>query len=227
MSLRLSLYSVIGPSPIKPLQAHMKKVCQCAETLIVLFEAIFSKDWQKADEIHEQIVTMEKQADELKKEFRLKLHKDLYLSLPRSDLLAMLMLQDRIANRAKDIAGLVIGRKMDIPETLREPYMHFLKRSIDAALQAYQATRELNELLEAGFRGKEIEVIEAMLDRLDEIESDTDAQQVIIRKQIFALEKELPPIDCIYLYKAVEWTGALADRAQTAGGQLQILLANN
>jgi len=33
-------------------------------------------------------------------------------------------------------------------------------------------------------------------------------------------------MDCISLYKIVEWTGGLADRAQTVGGQLQILLAS-
>jgi uncharacterized protein Yka (UPF0111/DUF47 family) len=30
----------------------------------------------------------------------------------------------------------------------------------------------------------------------------------------------------IFLYKIIEWTGELADRAQAVGGQLELLLAN-
>ena len=36
---------------------------------------------------------------------------------------------------------------------------------------------------------------------------------------------ELPPVDVIFLYKIIDWIGDLANRAQTVGGRLQILIA--
>ena len=45
------------------------------------------------------------------------------------------------------------------------------------------------------------------------------------RKILFRLEKDLPPVDVIFLYKIIDWIGDLADRASRVGGYLQLLLA--
>lgn len=226
MPPRIPIFNMFGPSPVRPLEAHIDKAHSCAETLLSFFEASIAQDWEQAESIYEEIVKLEREADDLKTDLRIHLHKDLFLPVPRSELLSMLMLQDRIANKAKDIAGLVIGRHMQIPEQLQADYLKLLQRCIDASGQARKAINELDELLEAGFRGNEVKVVENMLAELDRIESDTDTQQKKLRLKIFELEKELAPIDCMFLYKMIEWTGALADRAQTVGGQLQILLAH-
>ena len=39
------------------------------------------------------------------------------------------------------------------------------------------------------------------------------------------LETELPPIDVMFLYKIIDWTGDLGDRAQQVGSRLELLLA--
>ena len=225
MAPRISIFNMFGPSPLRPIEAHMDKAFACAQALLHFFEVAMEEKWDNAEKDYQAICKLEAEADQLKRDLRLHLHKDLYLPVPRSELLTMLMLQDGIANKAKDIAGLVIARKMHIPESIQKDYLKLLQRSIDAAEQARKAINELDDLLEAGFRGNEVKVVQAMLDELDVIENETDSLQHIVRKQIFALEKELHPMDCISLYKLVEWTGALADRSQNVGGQLQILLA--
>jgi uncharacterized protein len=64
-----------------------------------------------------------------------------------------------------------------------------------------------------------------MIATLADIERDTDRMQIELRAIIFALENELPPVNVIFIYKIIEWTGDLADRAQDIGDRLQILLA--
>lgn len=226
MAPRIPIFNMFGPSPLRPIEAHVDKAYACANALISFFEIAMGENWAEAEASYEQISKLESEADDLKRDVRLHLHKDLYLPVPRSELLTMLMLQDRIANKAKDIAGLVIARHMVIPESIRKDYLKLLQRCIDAAGQARKAINELDELLEAGFRGNEVKLVQSMLEELDVIERETDDQQHKVRKQIFEIEKELAPMDCISLYKIVEWTGGLADRAQTVGGQLQILLAH-
>ena len=226
MSPRIPIFNIFGPSPLRPIEAHIDKAYACASTLLPFFEIAIKQNWEEAEASYEQISKLESEADDLKREVRLHLHKDLYLPVPRSELLTMIMLQDRIANKAKDIAGLVIARHMVIPKAVQKDYLQLLQRCIDAAGQARKAINELDELLEAGFRGNEVKLVQSMLDELDVIERQTDSQQQKVRKQIFEIEKELAPMDCISLYKIVEWTGGLADRAQTVGGQLQILLAS-
>ena len=151
--------------------------------------------------------------------------KGLFLPVPRSDVINLLLIQDRVANCAKDIAGIIIGRRMQVPPELADDMMSLLQRSIDASRQALKAINELDELLETGFSGNEVNVVEDMIVKLDQIEHDTDKMQITLRTKLFDLEKDLPPVDVMFLYKIIEWLGELADRAQKVGGQLQLLLA--
>ena len=88
-----------------------------------------------------------------------------------------------------------------------------------------RAINELDELLETGFGGREVKLIERLIEELDNVERDTDRQQIAIRAELFKLEKEWPPIDMMFLYKIVDWVGDLADRAQKVGGYLHMLVA--
>ncbi|MDH3932746.1 MAG: DUF47 family protein, partial [Chromatiales bacterium] len=142
----------------------------------------------------------------------------------REDLLELVIVQDKIANSARDISGLVFGRKMTIPEPIRDSFLAYAKRNVDAAKVASKTIRELDELYEAGFKGKETEVIGKLIDELDEIENETDDLQVNIRQELQALEKQLDPIDVMFLYRVIELLGDIADRAQSVGRRLEILM---
>lgn len=220
-----SIFNMFGPSPIRPIEQHMHKTYLCAKQLYPFFEAVLQQDWETAKTIQKKISTMEREADVIKRNLRLHLPTGLFLPVSRTDLLELLSAQDRIANKAEDIATLIISRQMMIPQTLSSFFMSFLHRCLDAAKQACKAINELDELLESGFRGNEVKIVEEMILQLDEIEHDSDDKLAEIRHQIFELEKDLPAIEAIFLYKLVQWIGDLADHAQIVGGRLQILIA--
>jgi len=64
-----------------------------------------------------------------------------------------------------------------------------------------------------------------MIRELHTLEHQADDQQITIRRQLFKLESQLPPVDVIFLYKIIEWVGELSDRAERVGSRLQILTA--
>lgn len=225
MNNKIPIYRLFGQSPFEPLQQHMSKVQKAALLLIDFFKYIIDEKWEKAKNTQEEIAKLEGEADVLKKEMRLHLPKSLFLPVSRTDLLEMLTKQDKIANRAKDIAGLVLGRNMKLPKQVQKSFLSLLTRSIDATNQAASAISELEELLEAGFKGHEVKIVSEMIKKLDKIERDTDTIQVKVRKQLYTLEKNMPAVDVMFLYKIIEWTGDLADRAQHVGAQLELLLA--
>lgn len=218
--------NMFGRSPIRPLEEHMSKVHACVSVLDPFFVAVLAQNWTQAEKIQQDVVRLENEADDMKRDLRLHLPKGLFLPVSRSDLLSLLNVQDRLANKAKDIAGMVLGRKMIFPETLTAHFFDFLQRCIEAVKQADTAIHELDELLETGFSGSEIKVVESMLNQLSRIERDTDDKQIRLRQLMFELENTLPPVNVMFLYKIIEWTGELADRAREVGDRLQILLAN-
>lgn len=216
---------VFAKSPIKPIEEHIKIVHQASATLIEFFEHVFKKDWQQAEQVRLTIRNLERDADVLKRDIRLQLPRGLFLPVERTDLLELITQQDKIANKAKDIAGRVIGREMDIPDAIQTDFIAYLGRCVDATKQASKAINEMDELLETGFRGREVKLVDNMLEELDSIERDTDEMQIKLRMQLRSIENELNPIDVMFLYKIIEWVGDLADHAERVGSRLELMLA--
>lgn len=222
---RNSILGVFAKSPIKPLEKHIKLVVKCSNQLIPFFAACTAQDWTAAAKIRRKLSKLEREADALKRQLRLELPGGLFMPVDRADLLELLTQQDKIANKAKDIAGRILGRKLEIPSSLQEQFNVYLTRCIEATEKAAEAINELDDLLETGFRGREVELVEKMINQLDAIEDDTDSLQITLRKDLLGLESELNPVDVIFLYQIIDWVGDLADLAERVGARLEILLA--
>ena len=216
---------IFGSSPVTPLQSHIEKVVACVEELVPYYQATMEGDWVKAAVHHKSLVRFEHEADEIKNELRMHLPMSLFMPVDRRDVLEVLDLQDHIANRAKDIAGLMLGRKMAFPAELHETYLRFLHRCIDATHKADIAIHELDELVATGFRGDEAKKVKQMIEELHVIEGETDTIQIELRAQLYAIEAKLSPIDVMFIYEIIKWTGDLADYSQSTGNRIQLMLA--
>ncbi len=203
----------------------MAKANECAFLLKDFFTALLKQDWQSAEISKEAIRKLENEADDLKHELRTHLPKGLFLPVARTDLLALLSKQDKIANIARDIAGLAFARKMEFPTNVHQPLMELVNRCLDASKQAFKAISELDELLATGFRGREASLVSDMIDKLDEIENDTDDLQRKVLNLIFEQEDDLPPVKVIFMYQVVKQVGDLADCAQQVGSRLEMTIA--
>lgn len=225
MALNNPFSNLFGRSPIKPMQEHMAVAIQAAGELQHFFELVIADDWEQVEAVQQRITKLEREADALKKQLRLHLPKSLFLPVPRTDLLELLSMQDRIANKAKDIAGIMLGRKMSIPASMHQMTLEYVSAAFKAAEQALTAINELDELLESGFSGRELSIVENMIQELDALERQTDHLEIEMRATLFSLEADLPPVDVMFLYKVIDWIGDLANRAQDVGGRLELLLA--
>lgn len=219
------LANIFGSSPVQPLERHMEIAYRCARQLRPLFEAVIANDWDAAGQAREQIEALEHEADDVKKEIRLSMPKSLFMPVPREDLLGLLLVQDKIANRTKDVSGVIIGRRMQIPEPIADKFLEFVNRNIDAAKQARKSVRELDELFTAGFKGAEVALVADMIEKLDRIETHTDEQQTVLRTGLFEIEKTLDPIDAMFLYEVISLTGEIADMSERVGRRLELLLS--
>jgi hypothetical protein len=193
--------------------------------LIMLVEGMNSDDEQQITAAHQAIVESEHLADDMKKDLRHNLPRGFFMPVDRRDLLDVLWMQDQIINQAKDIAGMVVGRKMRLPENMRDLFLQYTQRCVASVKQALEIINELDELIETGFRGMEVEHVEDMLKELSRIERQTDECQVELRKILFTLEDSLRPTDVMFTYRLIEWMGRVADDAQRVGSRLQLMLA--
>lgn len=216
---------LFGKSPISPLQQHMSSVHSCISELKGFMVAIHAQNWDEAEAIRSLISDKEGEADVLKKKLRLSLPSTFMMPFSRRDLLDLLLIQDSIANLAKDVSGLMINRKMTLPNEISDDMIELTGVCIKTSATALKAVNELDELLETAFGNRERKVVGSIISEINNLESQSDKIQHVIRAKLFPLEADLPPVDVMFYYRAVEWLGELADAAQKVGSRLEVLLA--
>jgi predicted phosphate transport protein (TIGR00153 family) len=219
------LSGIFASSPIGPLQKHMERVVECVSQLTPFMEAVLDDDAERRHAISEEIVRLEHKADELKKELRLHLPTSLFMPIDRRDMLEILAMQDEVAGVTRDLTGMMDARSMSIPDPMAAGFMELAKTCVQACEQAHTAISELDELIETGFDNAERTRIGGMLNELDALEHWTDEQAATLAGTLMALEDELPPVEVMFLYRAIDLTSTVADCAQRVGSRLQLTLA--
>jgi predicted phosphate transport protein (TIGR00153 family) len=220
-----TFFRLFGESPFQPLQQHMGVVLECAREVGPLVDALAGGDEERVTRVKERIFEREAEADRIKNELRLHLPRSLFMPVDRRDLLEVLQLQDAIANTAQDIAALLIERRMTVPDFLRAPLQELTAACIETCELSARVVGELDELLATGFRGREVDLVDTMLQELNESEDHTDDLGIALARALFEHEDEMKPVSVMMWYQIIEWVGDLADYAERVGDHLRLLVA--
>ena len=219
------LASLFGRNPFRSLQEHMRVAIQCVDEVPGLFEALAAQDRERVAQITERIFELEEQADQVKNRLREQLPRGMFMPVDRRDLLEVLDMQDSMADVAQDIAGLLVERSMEVPAAMAEPLLALVKKCTEVCHQAAKIIEQLDELLEMGFRGREVTQVEEMITQLNHGEEVTDNMGIALARQLFQLEDTMNPVSVIFWYRLIEWIGDLADFAEKVGYRLRLLIA--
>jgi len=219
-----NITSLFGKSPITPLQKHMKQVHSCLKDFAVFAKATNAQDWDKSETVRISINNKEEKADKLKKKLRMNLPSTFMMPFSRRDLLDVLLIQDSIANITKDLAGVMMTRQMVFHEEIADDCIKLAELCIKTSGAALMAINEIDELLETAFSSRNRKIVGKMIKTVNELEHKTDDAQNDIRNKLFALEHDLPPVDVMFYYRAIEWLGETADAAQKVGSRFEVML---
>jgi uncharacterized protein Yka (UPF0111/DUF47 family) len=64
-----------------------------------------------------------------------------------------------------------------------------------------------------------------MIEEVEELEERTDEIVVSIRSGLFEVESELPPVQAVFFYKALDKIADLADVAERVAHRVQMMVA--
>jgi predicted phosphate transport protein (TIGR00153 family) len=219
------LSGLLSGSPFKPIQEHMKVVFSCVCLIPPLFDAVYREDDDLIADLAEQIKNLETKADKLKSTFRLNMPKSLFLPVDRKDLLNLIADQDKIADSAEDIGKIFIFRKMVVPENIKELLDELLEGTMEIAAAAREMIGQLDELLEVGFSGREIEKVSLMIAGVRRSEHNIDVIIHRTRKALFAVEKELDPISAMFWYNIIDLIELISDQSENLADRLLLFLS--
>ena len=222
----MSILDLFAKSPIKPLQEHMNTVLTCARELVPLCDALAAADHAEVAAIERRIDEAEGRADRLKNDLRAHLPRRLLLPVDRRDLLEILDLQDSIADTVQDIAQLMVQRKMTVPDSMRPALSELAAAVVRTCEHTDELINTLDELVEIGFRGREADRVEQMINELGRLEGRADELELQLQKAVFELESSESAVTVMLWYQLVGWIGDVADSAEKVGNRLRLLIAS-
>lgn len=220
-----SLSGLLRQSPFKPIQQHMRTVFSCICLLPPLFDALYRKDLPQVRDFAEQIGLLESEADTIKNTFRLNLPRSLFLPVDREDLLGLISDQDTIADTVEEIGQILCYRDMEVPEALKEILDELLEGTMEISSDAKALIEQLDELLEVGFGGREMEKVSGMITGLRRNEHNIDAIMHRTRRALFAVEDQLEPVSVMFWYKLIALVGSISDQSENMADRLLLFLS--
>lgn len=219
------LSGLLRGSPFKPIQEHMKVVFSCICLIPPLFDAVYREDEEQVGQFASQINDLETQADKLKSTFRLNMPKSLFLPVDRKDLLSLMGDQDKIADTAEDIGKIFLYRQMTVPNNLKDLLDELLEGTMEITAAAKEMIEQLDELLEVGFAGREIDKVSTMIANVRRSEHNIDEIIHRIRRALFVIEKDLDPVSAMFWYKIIDLLGMISDQSENLADRLLLFLS--
>lgn len=219
-----TILNLFGRSPFAPLQAHMQRVSECVHLLPGLFDAIEKKEYETVEQIATKISELEHQADLTKNDIRNHLPKSLFLPIDRTHLLEILRTQDKIADRAEDIAVLVTLKPLELLPVFATEFKEFLRQNIDAFDEARAIIKEMHDLLESSFGGIEAEKVCSMVESVSFKEHEVDLSQVHLLKKLFKAEDSMTYTTFHVWQKICEAVAGISNLSETLAMRVRMTL---
>jgi len=65
--------------------------------------------------------------------------------------------------------------------------------------------------------------MQILVEKLDSLENSNDQTEITLRGELFKIEKDLPPVDVMFLYDVINKIGELSDRAEQVGHRISLI----
>lgn len=221
----LTILSLFGRSPFAPLQSHMESVSKCIYRLPEIFAALEAGDLARLEQITGEISELEHDADLIKNDIRNHLPKSLYLPIDRSNLLEILAIQDRIADKAEDIAILTTLTPLELLPIFKEDFNRLVQKNIETFNEAKLIINELHELVESSFGGIEAEKVRLMVDKVAFSEHECDLIQRQLLKNFFKGQAQLNFVTFNQWQRLFENVASISNLSENLAYRIRMTLA--
>lgn len=215
---------LFGKSPFSPLQSHMKIVANCIKKLTEIFDQLESSSQEKIHELVVELSKLEHEADLTKNDIRNHLPKSLFLPIDRTQFLEILSIQDCLSDQAEDIGYLLTFHAKKILGPLCTDLHLLFKKNVTAFWNARIIIKEIHELLESSFGGREAEKVKTLADETAYVEYEADKMKHEFMRALFARKRELSA-PAFYLYtRLIEEINSISHISEKLANRIRMVL---
>ena len=208
---------LFGHSPFGPLVQHSRKVNECVKLIRPLIEAQVGEDYEEVHRLQDIVSKLEYEADLLKHEIRENLPSRYFMPVEKLDLDRFLHSQDDVADCVQDFAVVLLLRKTRIHPNLVVEFYEFVDQILKACSILMAATEEIENLVEASFKGAQARLVLEKVSGLSEEEWRADRMQRKLAQHVYLLEAELDPVTISFYEKMLQTLSGIANSAENTG----------
>lgn len=212
-------------SPYDGLFKHASKVAECVRLLNEGYDQYAAANYEEFARIAKRIGEVEHEADIIKSGVRAHLPKGLFMSVDRGEYEMLLHDQDAILDTVEDLAERMDARRTPIPPPLRENF-RALVTGVIATVDVYEkAVETFADVLESGFGEGARDEAKALVKEVHQREFEADRVRFQLLRGIYAMERELSPLDVVHLVLYADLLDTVADAAESSADRLRKLIA--
>ena len=209
-------------SPFEGLQEHAEKVKVCAWTFQQAIECYVSSKCERFEELRQEVIKLESEADAIKKNIRGHLPKGAIIPVDKYQLFRYLREQDQVPDAMEDALDLISYRsETDIPKELVKDFFLLVDAVIDPVEDLSRIVAEARKYFR-NFSGVQRDTVKAIIRGLSEKEHEADKLEDSLKRKIFSLAD---PVIVFHMITLTEIIGSIADHAENAGDMMRAMIA--
>ncbi len=221
--MRIPFLSLFIVSPFDGLQEHAEKVKECAWAFQQAMECHVSDRCKRFEELREEIIQMEREADAIKRRIRGHIPFGTLMPVDKFQLFRYLREQDSVLDSVEDALDWISYRSEPgiLPELEKEFFL-----LVDAVVNPIEELAIMVEEARKYFKNfsdKQRVVVKDIIRNLRRQEHEADKAEAAIKRKVLNMGTD--PVTIFHMVRLAETIGAIADHAENAGDMMRAMLA--
>ena len=221
--MRLPFLSMFMTSPFDGLQEHAEKVKECAWTFQQAVECHISDRCERFEELREEIIKMESEADAIKRRIRGHIPKGTIMPVDKFQLFRYLREQDSVLDAVEDALDWISYRiEPGIPKELQKDFLIFVDAVIDPIDELSRMVEQARKYFK-NYSEEQRGLVKEIIRSLRKQEHNADKFEDAIKQK--ALNMQTDPVTVFHMVRLAETIGSIADHAENAGDMMRAMVA--
>ena len=221
--MRLPFLSMFMTSPFEGLQQHAEKVKECAWPFQQVVECYVSKQCQTFEELRQEVILLEDQADSIKRRIRGHLPIGTLMPVSKFQLFRYLREQDGVLDAVEDTLDWLSYRpEPGIPAILEKEFLLLVDAVMDPIEELANMVSEARIYFQSYSASQRVKV-KNIIRLLRQQEHEADKIEHALKGRLFNMT--IDPVSIFHLTRLSEIIGSIADHAENAGDMMRAMLA--
>jgi len=221
--MRLPFLSMFMTSPFEGLKEHAEKVNECAWAFQQAVECYVSKQCQTFEELRQEVVLLEDQADSIKRRIRGHLPIGTLMPVSKFQLFRYLREQDGVLDAVEDTLDWLSYRpEPGIPPELEKDFLLLVDSVMNPIEELTKMVSEARKYFQSYSEAQRIKVKD-IIRLLRQQEHEADKIEHAVKGRLFNMT--IDPVSIFHLVRLAEIIGSIADHAENAGDMMRAMMA--